>query len=165
MTSSDIYSSPFRVVTVFLSSVGIILTPIYLLSMLRQIFYASGTVPTCDISPTCDLSNVDIQDQGLGSQDAVCFGTSCVLPAQAVFTDAQPREVFIAACFLVPIIGIGLYPKLATEIYDVKTVAINTQMRQAYTQLAAENPQIYAQDFLVPQIGKSEVATVLGVVK
>jgi NAD(P)H-quinone oxidoreductase subunit 4 len=165
MTSSDIYSSPFRVVTVFLSSVGIILTPIYLLSMLRQIFYASGVVPTCDISPTCDLSNVDIQDQGLGSQDAVCFGTSCVLPAQAVFTDAQPREVFIAACFLVPIIGIGLYPKLATEIYDVKTVAINTQMRQAYTQLAAENPQIYAQDFLVPQIGKSEVATVLGVVK
>ncbi len=165
MTSSDIYSSPFRVVTVFLSSVGIILTPIYLLSMLRQIFYASGAVPTCDISPTCDLSNVDIQDQGLGSQDAVCFGTSCVLPAQAVFTDAKPREVFIAACFLVPIIGIGLYPKLATEIYDVKTVAINTQMRQAYTQLAAENPQIYAQDFLVPQIGKSEVATVLGVVK
>jgi NAD(P)H-quinone oxidoreductase subunit 4 len=165
MTSSDIYSSPFRVVTVFLSSVGIILTPIYLLSMLRQIFYASGVVPTCDISPTCDLSNVDIQDQGLGSQDAVCFGTSCVLPAQAVFTDAKPREVFIAACFLVPIIGIGLYPKLATEIYDVKTVAINTQMRQAYTQLAAENPQIYAQDFLVPQIGKSEVATVLGVVK
>jgi len=165
MTSSDIYSSPFRVVTVFLSSVGIILTPIYLLSMLRQIFYASGVVPTCDISPTCDLGNVDIQDQGLGSQDAVCFGTSCVLPAQAVFTDAQPREVFIAACFLVPIIGIGLYPKLATEIYDVKTVAINTQMRQAYTQLAAENPQIYAQDFLVPQIGKSEVATVLGVVK
>jgi len=165
MTSSDIYSSPFRVVTVFLSSVGIILTPIYLLSMLRQIFYASGVVPTCDISPTCDLSNVDIQDQGLGSQDAVCFGTSCVLPAQAVFTDAKPREVFIAACFLVPIIGIGLYPKLATEIYDVKTVAINTQMRQAYTQLAAENPQIYAQNFLVPQIGKSEVATVLGVVK
>ena len=165
MTSSDIYSSPFRVVTVFLSSVGIILTPIYLLSMLRQIFYASGAVPTCDISPTCDLSNVDIQDQGLGSQDAVCFGTSCVLPAQAVFTDAKPREVFIAACFLVPIIGIGLYPKLATEIYDVKTVAINTQMRQADTQLAAENPQIYAQDFLVPQIGKSEVATVLGVVK
>jgi len=165
MTSSDIYSSPFRVVTVFLSSVGIILTPIYLLSMLRQIFYASGAVPTCDISPTCDLSNVDIQDQGLGSQDAVCFGTSCVLPAQAVFTDAQPREVFIAVCFLVPIIGIGLYPKLATEIYDVKTVAINTQMRQAYTQLAAENPQIYAQNFLVPQIGKSEVATVLGVVK
>jgi len=137
MTSSDIYSSPFRVVTVFLSSVGIILTPIYLLSMLRQIFYASGAVPTCDISPTCDLSNVDIQDQGLGSQDAVCFGTSCVLPAQAVFTDAQPREVFIAVCFLVPIIGIGLYPKLATEIYDVKTVAINTQMRQSYTQLAA----------------------------
>ncbi len=141
VTTSDIYSSSFRIVTLFLSAVGVILTPIYLLSMLRQIFYDAGAVPACDITPSCDLTNVDLQDQGQGDQEAVCFGTSCVLPTQAEFSDARPREVFIAACFLVPIIAIGLYPKLATQIYDVKTVAINAQVRQSYTQIAQVNPQ------------------------
>jgi NAD(P)H-quinone oxidoreductase subunit 4 len=136
MTSSDIYSSPFRTVTVILAAVGLILTPIYLLSMLRQLFYGTGAAPTCDIS-----------EQGLqkqGEQEAVCFGTNCVLPADADFSDAKPREVFIAACFLVLIIGIGFYPKLATQIYDVKTVAVNAQVRQSYVQIAETNPQIYS---------------------
>jgi NAD(P)H-quinone oxidoreductase subunit 4 len=35
--------------------------------------------------------------------------------------DAEPREVFIIASLLVPIIGIGLYPKVATTIYDATT--------------------------------------------
>lgn len=136
MTSSDIYSSPFRTVTVILAAVGLILTPIYLLSMLRQLFYGTGAAPTCDIS-----------EQGLqiqGEQEAVCFGTNCVLPADADFSDAKPREVFIAACFLVLIIGIGFYPKLATQMYDVKTVAVNAQVRQSYVQIAETNPQIYS---------------------
>ncbi|TAF05121.1 MAG: NADH-quinone oxidoreductase subunit M, partial [Nostocales cyanobacterium] len=37
--TSDVYSSSFKVVVIFLSAVGVILTPIYLLSMLRQVFY------------------------------------------------------------------------------------------------------------------------------
>jgi NAD(P)H-quinone oxidoreductase subunit 4 len=163
VTTSDIYGSTFRTVTVFLASVGVILTPIYLLSMLRQVFYNSGAVPTCDITPSCDITDADLQNQG--DQEAVCFGTNCVLPAEAEFSDARPREVFIAACFLVLIIGIGIYPKMAMQMYDVKTVAVNAQVRQSYTEIAQGNPQIYAKGFLVPQIAESEVAPVLGIVK
>ncbi|HBB32160.1 MAG TPA: NAD(P)H-quinone oxidoreductase subunit 4 [Cyanobacteria bacterium UBA8803] len=163
MTNSDIYSSTFRTVTVFLSAVGLILTPIYLLSMLRQVFYNSGVLPTCDLTPYCDLNDIDLKNQG--DQEAVCFGTNCVLPVEAEFKDASPREVFIAVCFLALIIGIGCYPKLATQFYDVKTVAVNAQVRQSYTQISAANPQIYAQEFLVPSIAESEVVPVLGIVK
>ncbi len=163
VTTSDIYGSTFRTVTVFLASVGVILTPIYLLSMLRQVFYNSGAVPTCDITPSCDITDADLQNQG--DQEAVCFGTNCVLPAEAEFDDARPREVFIAACFLLLIIGIGVYPKMAMQMYDVKTVAVNAQVRQSYTEIAQGNPQIYAKGFLVPQIAESEVAPVLGIVK
>ena len=163
VTTSDIYGSTFRTVTVFLASVGVILTPIYLLSMLRQVFYNSGAVPACDITPSCDITDADLQNQG--DQEAVCFGTNCVLPAEAEFSDARPREVFIAACFLVLIIGIGVYPKMAMQMYDVKTVAVNAQVRQSYTEIAQGNPQIYAKGFLVPQLAESEVAPVVGIVK
>lgn len=163
VTTSDIYSSSFRAVTVFLAAVGVILTPIYLLSMLRQVFYNSGIVPICDITPACDLNDINLKNQG--DQEAACFGTSCVLPADAEFRDARPREVLIAACFLVLIVGIGLYPKLATQMYDVKTVAVNTQVRQSYVQIAQANPQLYATGFLVPKIAESPAVPVLGTVK
>ena len=163
ITTSDIYSSTFRAVTVFLAAVGLILTPIYLLSMLRQVFYNSGVVPTCDIIPSCDLNDADLKNQG--NQEEVCFGTNCVLPANAIFSDARPREMFIAACFLLPIIGIGLYPKLATQMYDAKTVAVNTQVRQSYIEIAQTNPQIYASKSLIPKIAESQAAPVLGTVK
>ncbi|MEQ8974642.1 MAG: NAD(P)H-quinone oxidoreductase subunit 4 [Coleofasciculus sp. C1-SOL-03] len=152
VTTSDIYSSTFRTVTVFLSALGLILTPIYLLSLLRQVFYGAGVAPACEI----DNANFENKEE----EGAVCFGTDCVLPANAVYTDAQPREVFIAACFLVLILGIGFYPKLATQLYDAKTVAINTQLREAYFQVAQDKPQIYAQEFSVPQIQEPSVATV-----
>jgi NAD(P)H-quinone oxidoreductase subunit 4 len=157
VTTSDIYSSTFRTVTVFLAAVGLILTPIYLLSMLRQVFYVSGE------APACVLSNAGVENQD--HQEAVCFGTNCVLPVNARFSDASPREVFISLCFLVLIIGIGFYPKVATQMYDVKTVALNAQVRQSYTKIAQGHPQIYAQGFLVPEIAKSEIAPVLGIVK
>lgn len=156
VTTSDIYSSPFRTVTVFLAAVGLILTPIYLLSMLRQLFYGTDTALTCGMTDP-SLNQVD--------QDAVCFGNSCVLPADAQFNDANPREVFIAACFLLPIIGFGLYPKLATQVYDVKTVAVNAEVRQSYTKVAQEHPALYATGFSFPKIGGSEVEPVLGVLK
>ncbi len=143
LTSSDLYSSIFKSVTIFLAAVGLILTPIYLLSMLRQLFYSSGTAPTCTLADA-ELTNHN-------HQEAVCFGTSCVLPKDAVYTDAQPRELFIAACFLVLIIGIGFYPKLATKMYDVTTVALNGSLRQSYHEIATQNPQIYAKDVLFPQ--------------
>jgi NAD(P)H-quinone oxidoreductase subunit 4 len=158
VTTGDIYSSSFRTVTVFLAAVGVILTPIYLLSMLRQIFFNSGA------APTCNLGNETVKASG--DQEAVCFGTSCVLPANAHFSDASPREIFIAASFLVLIIGIGFYPKLATKLYDVKTVAVNAEVRQSYTQIAQGNRQVYAKGFLSsPQIVETEIATVAGIVK
>lgn len=154
VATSDIYSSSFRAVTIFLAAVGLILTPIYLLSMLRQVFYGSGS--------TCELTDANQQNQD--NQQAVCFGTNCVLPANAIYSDAKPREVFIAASFLLLIIGIGFYPKLATQLYDVKTVAVNAQVRQSYVQIAESNPQIYANQFLAPHLTE-EVAPVLGVLK
>jgi NAD(P)H-quinone oxidoreductase subunit 4 len=149
MATSDIYSSPFRVVTIFLSALGLILTPIYLLSMLRQIFYNTGLATNCDIAPTCDITDPALQSQG--NQEAVCFGNSCVMPAQAEFSDAKPREILIAACFLVPIIVFGCYPKLAMQMYDAKTVAVNGQLRQAHAQVHGDIP-IYAQQLVAPPL-------------
>ena len=147
MTSSDVYSSTFRTVTVFLAAVGVILTPIYLLSMLRQIFYA------CEGNPSCDISDISLKAQG--NQEVVCFGTNCLLPSEADFSDASPREVFIAACFLVPIIAIGAYPKFATNLYDATTVAINSQMLVAREQIAfTNNDQIFAEQSSFPTLTK-----------
>jgi NAD(P)H-quinone oxidoreductase subunit 4 len=164
VTSSDTYSSAFRTVTVFLSAVGLILTPIYLLSMLRQIFYNSGAAPTCDIAPSCDLTDIALKREG-GDQEAVCFGTSCILPANAKFSDASPREVFIAACFLLPVIAIGFYPKLATQVYDTTTVAVNAEVRQSYAQISQANPQLYAQGFSFPKFPEPEVGSLVRLAK
>jgi NAD(P)H-quinone oxidoreductase subunit 4 len=102
--TSDAYSTTFRLIVVFLAAVGVILTPIYLLSMLREIFYGSENKE---------------------------------LVAHEALVDAEPREVFIIACLLVPIIGIGLYPKALTQIYDAKTSALNIRMRAAVPSLTA----------------------------
>ena len=112
LTTSDIYSSSFKLIIVFLAAVGLLITPIYLLSMLRRVF----------------------------------FGTQS--DAFAPLSDAQPRELAIALCLLVPIIGIGLYPKLATQTYDRTTVAVAAHLREALpTTVAAQSKEtsLYAQ--------------------
>ncbi|MBN3875113.1 NAD(P)H-quinone oxidoreductase subunit 4 [Nostoc sp. JL23] len=157
MTSSDVYSSTFCTVTVFLAAVGVILTPIYLLSMLREVFYGK------DAALLCDINNSGLENQE--DDGTVCFGTDCLVPEDAVYEDARPREVFIAACFLLMIIGIGFYPKMAMQMYDVKTVAVNANLRQSYAIVSQSNPQIYAKGLLVPQISEVEVAPVLGTLK
>jgi NAD(P)H-quinone oxidoreductase subunit 4 len=162
ITTSEIYSSTFRTVTVFLSAVGLILTPIYLLSMLRQVFFGSSSELMCDVVPSCDLNDFDLKNQG--NEEAACFGTNCVLPVNAKFEDATPRELFIAVCFLALIVGIGFYPKLATQLYDVKTVAVNAQVRESYQIATQGNSQIYAQGFWNETISESKAPPVLGVV-
>ncbi|MEH2338871.1 NAD(P)H-quinone oxidoreductase subunit 4 [Nostoc sp.] len=157
LTSSDVYSSTFCTVTVFLAAVGVILTPIYLLSMLREVFYGQSAALICDIN------NADSENQE--DEGTVCFGTDCLVPEEAVYDDARPREVFIAACFLLMIIGIGFYPKMVMQMYDVKTVAVNANLRQSYAIISQTNPQIYAKGFLVPQISEVEVTPVLGTLK
>jgi NAD(P)H-quinone oxidoreductase subunit 4 len=160
VTSSDIYSSSFRTVTLFLAAVGLILTPIYLLSMVRQIFQNAGNAATCDLMPACDINDVNLKNEG--SQEAVCFGTSCILPDDAQFVDASPREVGIAVCFLALIVAIGLYPKVATQMYDVKTVAVNDRVYESYARIVRENPDFYANRITSPKIADSEVAPAIG---
>ena len=138
VSSNDVYNPTFSTVLVFLAAVGIIMTPIYLLSMLRLVFFNSNEALACDL----DQAKMYTPN----NEVAVCFGNSCVLPDEAPFEDARPREVFIAASFLILILSIGVYPKLATQMYDAKTVAINAQMRQSQTIIAQQKqsdvPQI-----------------------
>lgn len=98
LTSSDVYSYPFKVVAVFLTAVGVILTPIYLLSMLREVFYGKTTME---------------------------------LPLDRWKADAQPREIFVTVCLLIPIIAVGLYPRMLTSTYDIKTMAVASKARDA----------------------------------
>jgi NAD(P)H-quinone oxidoreductase subunit 4 len=96
--TSDAYSSPFKVIMVFLAAVGVILTPIYLLSMLREMLYGP-------------------ENKELVSHQNLI--------------DAEPREVFIIACLMIPVIGIGVYPKMVTQIYDATTHQLTTVLRQS----------------------------------
>jgi NAD(P)H-quinone oxidoreductase subunit 4 len=129
--TSDVYSTTFRAVVVLLAAVGVILSPIYLLSMLRVVFY------------------------GKENQE---------LSAQVSFTDARPREAFIALCLLVPIIGIGLYPKLATQTYDAKTVAVTHEVRGSLP-LVAEHPFHLNFPLNPPTVLGSETKDLVGMIK
>ncbi|ACA99960.1 MULTISPECIES: NAD(P)H-quinone oxidoreductase subunit 4 [Cyanophyceae] len=108
LSNSDAYSYGFKAIAIFLTAVGVILTPIYLLSMLREVFY------------------------GKGSQAPLSL---------AAGEDAKPREIFVAVCLLAPIIAIGLYPKLATTTYDLKTVEVASKVRAALPLYAEQLPQ------------------------
>ena len=103
--TSDAYNSTFKVIIVFLAAIGVILTPIYLLSMLREMLY------------------------GPENKELV---------SHTKLIDAEPREVFIIACLLIPIIGIGLYPKIVTQIYDSTTTQLTALLRQSVPSLVEE---------------------------
>jgi NAD(P)H-quinone oxidoreductase subunit 4 len=85
-------------------AVGVILTPIYLLSMLREI--------------------------STGKRTKNWFLTSA--------DRCEPREIFIVACLLVPIIGIGVYPKMLTQVYDATTIQLTQRLRDAVPTLAQQ---------------------------
>ncbi len=96
--TSDAYTLVFRVVIVSMAAVGVILTPIYLLSMLREIFFGQD--------------NPSLLEHNR-------------------LRDAEPREIYIISCLLVPIISIGLYPRLTTETYRASIEALVEQNRNA----------------------------------
>jgi NAD(P)H-quinone oxidoreductase subunit 4 len=129
--TSDSYTSIFKTVVVLLSAVGLILTPVYLLSMLREMFY----------------------------------GTENEALKHEVLLDAKPREVFITACLLIPIIGIGLYPKMLTQTYDVKTVAVANRARTAVSAIAHKPLDVFSQVSSVPKLLNPRSAEFLGIVK
>ena len=104
-TTTDAYNPTFKAIVIFLMAVGVILTPIYLLSMLREIFYGK-------------------ENEELVSHQKLI--------------DAEPREIFIIACLLVPIIGIGLYPKMLTQVYDSTTLQLTARLRDSVPSLAQQ---------------------------
>jgi NADH dehydrogenase subunit M (EC 1.6.5.3) len=106
---SDAYNPTFKVIVILLAAVGVILTPIYLLSNLREIFYGP-------------------ENKELTSHE--------------VLVDAEPREIFIIGSLLIPIIGIGLYPKILTQIYDAKSVELTERLRES---LPAVSQQVASQ--------------------
>ncbi len=120
--TSDAYTAPFKVVIVTLAAIGVILSPIYLLSMLRTVFY------------------------GAENQD---------LMAEITVSDAKPREAFIALCLIIPIIAIGVYPKLATQTYDAKTTQVAAEARQGLP-LIAEHPIRVNVPFIAPTVFGTE---------
>ena len=132
ITTSDVYASNFKIVMICLAAVGVIITPIYLLSTLRQVFYGQ---------------------------------LNLALHLDKYVSDAKPREVFIAVCLIVPIVAIGLYPKLATQTYDVKTVAVTEQARDAFSLVAQTNPNLYSYRLIAPQLPHSKPQTILGIVE
>jgi len=117
--TSDAYNPTFKVIVIFLMAVGVILTPIYLLSMLREIFYGQEN------------------EELVSHQNLI---------------DAEPREVFIIACLLIPIIGIGFYPKLLTQMYDATTVQLTARLRDSVPTLAA-NKELQNISLSAPIIG------------
>lgn len=103
MVTSTAYSPSFRAVITLIEAVGIILTPIYLLSMVRQMFYGSR------------ISSISLSKN----------------------LDAGPREIFVLASLLLPMIGIGLYPNFALPLWSAKT--------QAVASLVQPTPIVYSQ--------------------
>ncbi|MGK7909444.1 MAG: NAD(P)H-quinone oxidoreductase subunit 4 [Synechococcus sp.] len=108
VANSDIYSSTFKAGIIVLAAFGLILTPIYLLSMLRRMFFGNDSAAAVVVDP---------------------------------WQDIKPRELAIAACLLIPIFGIGFYPKLATQTYDVKTVALADRVTQTVSLVAEARHQ------------------------
>ncbi|NEP20307.1 MAG: NADH-quinone oxidoreductase subunit M, partial [Leptolyngbya sp. SIO4C1] len=120
--TSDAYSVVFKALIVILAAVGVVLSPIYLLSMLRRIFY--GTPGEIELPQGREWS-------------------------------IKPREAFVAICLLVPIIGIGLYPKIATQTYDIKSAEVATRVQNI--RLAADqNMAFYARVLTAPQLTISQ---------
>jgi NAD(P)H-quinone oxidoreductase subunit 4 len=120
--TSDAYNIVFRSIIIVLMGVGVILTPIYLLSMLREILYGQENTELTKKHP---------------------------------LIDAEPREVFIIACLLIPIIGVGLYPKLVTQIYDASTEKLTALLRNSVPSLAnTTSPSKWKEiAFKAPEIG------------
>ncbi|MGA7935910.1 MAG: NAD(P)H-quinone oxidoreductase subunit 4 [Kovacikia sp.] len=129
--TSDSYTSMFKTVVVLLSAVGLILTPVYLLSMLREMFYGE--------------ENSDLKRE--------------------IFGDAKPREIFIAACLLIPVVGIGFYPKLLTQTFDAKTEQIAAHSRAVVSTIAQQPIHSFSQVSAAPRLPDLSTNELLGILK
>ncbi len=85
ITSQEGFTSLFRSITIFLAAIGLVLTPIYLLSMCRRVFFGPR------------------------------------IPALAQINDMNPRELTIGLSLLIPTLVIGLWPRVAIDLYESST--------------------------------------------
>ena len=92
ITSQENFTSLFRAITVLMAAIGLVLTPIYLLSMCRRVFFGPR------------------------------------IPALARVEDMQPRELVIGLSLLVPTLVIGIWPRVAMDLYEVSTDALANQL-------------------------------------
>ncbi len=117
--TDEAYTLSFRIVIDGLAAIGVILTPIYLLSMLREIFF------------------------GKENRELVSHSN---------LVDAEPREVYIIGCLLVPIIGIGLYPKLMTDSYSNTISALVRRDVDAMERVTRPTAPLIRSSSLVPAL-------------
>jgi NAD(P)H-quinone oxidoreductase subunit 4 len=103
--TSNFYATAFKTPIIMMAAVGIVLSAIYSLANLRQIFFGSAN------------------GQGFIDKNS---------------SDLRPREGFIAACLLLLILGIGLYPKLATDVFETKVAAMGGHQTQVIASLSQE---------------------------
>ena len=92
ITSQEGFTSLFRSITVLLAAIGLVLTPVYLLSMCRRVFFGPR------------------------------------IPALAVIDDMRPRELVIGLSLLVPTLVIGVWPRIAMDLYEASTDALATRL-------------------------------------
>lgn len=118
--TSEAYSVPFRAAVVLLAAVGVILSAIYLLSMLREIFYGKESNALADVD----------------------------------WFDLRPRELVVSLCLLIPIVAIGIYPKLATQTYDVKAVEVASRMRNSLPIVAQVKRSFYSTAMVAPRLAE-----------
>jgi NAD(P)H-quinone oxidoreductase subunit 4 len=123
LATSPAYTPSFRTFATIFEAIGIILTPIYLLSMLRQIFYGYPIRNRIFSFPSKmaikGQANLEGNTNLWWSKEEIASNIQKRIPV--TYQDACPREIFIVACLLVPMIGIGCYPKLVTELYVATT--------------------------------------------
>ena len=92
ITSQENFTSLFRAITVLMAAIGLVLTPIYLLSMCRRVFFGPR------------------------------------IPALAKVEDMHPRELVIGLSLLVPTLVIGIWPRVAMDLYEASTDALANQL-------------------------------------
>ena len=78
-------------ITVLRAAIGLVRTPIYLLSMCRRVFFGPR------------------------------------IPALASVADMRPRELVIGLSLLVPTLVIGIWPRIAMDLYEASTNALALQ--------------------------------------
>ena len=88
ITSQTTFTTGFRAITIVAAAIGLVLTPIYLLSMCRRVFFGPR------------------------------------IPALAFVGDMNPRELVIGLTLLVPTLTIGIWPRVAMDVYEASTDAL-----------------------------------------